>query len=96
MYRIDTGVAVDDFVVGHDVRAALSPTRRPREQLLVCEVAGEMELALFLDPAAIANLSQRDPSRGLDERNVGDFLLALEGVSHFVYTVSCKPRLTNM
>ncbi len=92
MYRVTTGVAVEDFMVGDAARAALSPTRRPREQLLVCEVDGEMELALFLDPSAIANLAQRDPSHRLDEHNVGDFLLALEGVSHFVYTVVCAQR----
>jgi hypothetical protein len=92
LYRIDTGVTVDDFVVGHDVRAALAPGRQPREQLLVSEAGGEMELALFLDPSAIANLAQRDPRHRLDEHNVGDFLLALEGVSHFVYTVMCAQQ----
>ena len=92
MYRVTTGVAVEDFMVGDAARAALSPTRRPREQLLVCEADGEMELALFLDPSAIANLAQRDPAHRLDEHNVGDFLLALEGVSHGVYTVVCAQR----
>jgi hypothetical protein len=90
LYRVDTGVAIDDFVVGVEVRDLLVPRRRPREQLFALSEDGEeTELALFVDPAAIANLEARDPSRRLDDSNLGDFLLALEGVSHFIYTVCC-------
>jgi hypothetical protein len=89
LYRVDTGVAVDDFVIDEAARDQLAPQRRPREQLLVCEGGGEMSLALFVDPAALANLARHDPSRGLGEANLGDFLLAIEGVSHFVYAVMC-------
>lgn len=90
LYRVDTGVEIDDFVVGVEIRDYLVPRRRPREQLFALSEDGEAtELALFVDPAAIANLEARDPSRHLDDTNLGDFLLALEGVSHFVYTVCC-------
>jgi hypothetical protein len=90
LYRVDTGVEIDDFVVGVEVRDFLVPRRRPREQLFaLSEDSEETELALFVDPAAIANLEARDPSHRLDDSNLGDFLLALEGVSHFVYTVCC-------
>jgi hypothetical protein len=78
LYRFDTGVAIDDFVVGADVRDDLVPARRPREQLLVCEGDGEMSLALFIDPDAIANLQRNDPAHRLDDTNLGDFLLAVE------------------
>ena len=89
LYRVDTGACVDDFVIDAAARDAASPTRRPREQLLVCEDAGEMELALFVDPAALANLAANDPGRRLGHHNFGDFLLAIEGVSHFIYSVLC-------
>jgi hypothetical protein len=89
LYRVDTGVEVDDFVVGAELRDALAPARRPREQLLVCEADGEVELALFIDPGALANLTSHDPARRLGEHNLGDFLLAIEGVSHFIYAICC-------
>jgi hypothetical protein len=89
LYRVETGANVDDFVVDAGVRDAVVGGRRPREQLLVCEDGGEMSLALFLDPSAIANLAAHDPSRQLDRENFGDFLLAVEGVSHFVYAICC-------
>ena len=80
---------VDDFVVGAELRDALVPARRPREQLLVCEADGEVELALFIDPRALANLTSHDPARRLGDHNLGDFLLAIEGVSHFIYAICC-------
>lgn len=92
LYRVDTGVAVDDFVIDEPTRDQLVHERRPREQLLVVEQQGEMSLALFVDPGALANLEQRDPGRLLDDRNLGDFLLVVEGVSHFVYAI-CAARV---
>ena len=89
LYRVDTGVAVDDFMVGREQRDALVSARRPREQLLVCEADGELALALFIDPGVLANLRTHDPARRLGDHNFGDFLLAIEGVSHFIYAVWC-------
>ena len=93
MYRVTTHTDVDDFVIDGEARAAFSPelvtTRRPREQLLVSECGGEMSLALFIDPEALRNLAANDPSRRLGDHNLGDFLLAIEGVSHFIYAVCC-------
>jgi hypothetical protein len=89
LYRVDTGVEVDDFMVGSELRDALVTARRPREQLLVSEIDGEMALALFIDPEALTNLIDHDPSRRLGDHNLGDFLLAVEGVSHFIYAIWC-------
>jgi len=84
LYRVDTGVEVGDFVIDEAAREALAPSRKPREQLLVMEDTGEMALALFIHPAVLASLES-----GIGRHNVGDLLLALEGVSHFIYAVQC-------
>jgi hypothetical protein len=89
MYRVETGVEVGDFVVGTAYRDEMVRERRAREQLLVVEADGEMNLALYIAPAVLANLHANDPGRCLDDRNLGDFLLAVEGVSHFIYAVCC-------
>jgi hypothetical protein len=89
LYRVDTGVAIEDYVIGHDVRDELAPARRPREQFFMREVAGEMTLALFVDPSVLANLATHDPGSRLGDHNLGDFLLAVEGVSHFIYGTCC-------
>jgi hypothetical protein len=89
LYRIDTGVDVADFMIDETARDGLAPQRRPREQLLVCEAGDELSLALFVDRAALDNLATHDPGRTLGDHNLGDFLLAVEGVSHFIYAICC-------
>ena len=87
MYRIDTRVAVGDFMIDSAARQRIGVARRPREQLLLAEIDGALEVGLFVDELALDNLVRNDPSHRLDDHNLGDFLLAVEGVSHFVYTV---------
>ncbi len=89
LYRVDTGVAVDDFVIDEPARDAIAPDRAPREQLLVAEDDDGVAIALYVDGGALANLARRDPADRLDDHNLGDFLLAVEGVSHFVYAIVC-------
>ncbi|HEY3354296.1 MAG TPA: hypothetical protein VGQ83_13670 [Polyangia bacterium] len=89
LYRIRSGLDVRDFVVGEDARAGLADRRRPREQLLVRHDEEGLWLGLFLDPDALANLAANDPRRRLDDANLGDLCLTVEGVSHFLYLVFC-------
>ena len=89
MYRVDTQVRIADYVIGPSARAALEPARNAREQLLIAQVDDALELALFVEPRALENLARNDPGLALDDGNLGDFLLAVEGVSHFVYVVTC-------
>jgi hypothetical protein len=89
LYRVETELSVDDFVIDEATRDSFGTERAPREQLLVREAGGELELALYVCPRALANLAANDPRARLDGRNLQDFLLALEGVSHFVYVAFC-------
>jgi hypothetical protein len=79
MYRVETDLDIADFLVG------IGDGRDTREQLLFREHHGEVEIGLFVDERTLENLELRDPARRLDEKNLQDFLLAVEGVSHFVY-----------
>ena len=85
LYRVETRLAIDAFVIDASQRGEIHPARAPREQLLLREADGELAMALFVDAAAIANLERHDPAAQLDERNFTDFCLAVEGVSHFIY-----------
>ena len=85
LYRIQTDTCVSDFLIDAGTREQLGVARSPREQLLVTEDGDGLAVGLFVDDAALSNLERHDPGRRLDDRNLGDFLLAIEGVSHFVY-----------
>jgi hypothetical protein len=91
LYRVETRLDVDAFMLGEEARdqAVGSETRKPREQLLVSQSGEDLSLGLFLDEAALLNLAQNDPAVGLSEQNFGDFCLAVEGVSHFIYVAWC-------
>jgi hypothetical protein len=92
LYRVETRLAVEAFVIDEAQRKQASVARAPREQLLVSELGDDLGLALFVDAAALANLKTNDPARGLHDGNFSDFCLALEGVSHFVYVALCAAR----
>jgi hypothetical protein len=89
LYRVETNLQVDAFVIDDDQRRRAGVARAPREQLLVREDEGELGMGLFVDRAALANLERNDPAERLDDANFADFCVALEGVSHFVYLALC-------
>jgi hypothetical protein len=91
LYRVETSLPVDGFLIDEDARRRACPTRSPREQVLVRQTAsGEhLDIGLFVDPEALVNLERNDPGRQLDDTNFADFCVALEGVSHFVYLALC-------
>ena len=92
LYRVETRLAIDAFVIDDGAREHLQPARAPREQLLLRETDGELAIGLFVDAAALANLEQHDPQARLDDRNFSDFCLAVEGVSHFIYVALAAAR----
>ncbi len=90
LYRVETGLDVEAFMIGEAARQQAGVARSPREQLLVTQPsADEVWLGLFLDRDAIANLERHDPADDLDDGNFNDFCLAVEGISHFVYVALC-------
>jgi hypothetical protein len=93
LYRVDTQLSIDAFLIDAATRDAVAPARAPREQLLIRQAADdELDLGLFVDASALDNLERHDPGAGLDDRNFSDFCLALEGVSHFVYVALAAAR----
>jgi len=56
LYRVETRLAIDAFVIDDSARERLQPARAPREQLLLRETDGELAIGLFVDAAALDNL----------------------------------------
>ena len=51
LYRVETRLAIDAFLIDDDQRDRIAPARAPREQLLLREEDGELAMALFVDAA---------------------------------------------
>lgn len=59
--------------------------RTVKEKVLVSQNGEEVGITLYLDPGIVGRLVEDDPVRSLHEGNLDDYLLVLEGVSHFLY-----------
>ena len=87
LYGLDLDYCVDDFLITDRWLArCLGGARRERdEELLVVESSDGAEVSLFLERALVDRLERDDPVAALSHTNLADFLVALEGVSHFTY-----------
>ncbi|NND61056.1 MAG: hypothetical protein HKN49_12395 [Gammaproteobacteria bacterium] len=55
------------------------------EQLLIRQAGDTLELSLFVDHKVLRRLQHHNPLRQLDQDNLNDFWLVIEGISHYVY-----------
>jgi len=91
IYRVEVNLDVEDFLITDpDLARRLDTSVNPREskeKLLVSQQDDHLDLALFLDASVLARLSDDNPLVSLHSENFVDFLLAVEGVSHFLYLI---------
>jgi hypothetical protein len=91
LYDVDLSYDVYDFLVTD--RRTVSGAERTNErraldeELLIAETPDGAAVALFMDGELLKRLEAADPHRALDEGNLADYCTALEGVSHFVYSI---------
>jgi hypothetical protein len=55
------------------------------EELLIVDDGDSASVSLFLEQALVDRLERDNPIDSLHDRNLADFLVAFEGVSHFTY-----------
>jgi hypothetical protein len=84
LYRIDIQLEVEDFLIDAEERDRIGVARRPREQLLISEDDDGVAMGLFLDELALTRLRASSAASWLHDNHLEDFLLVVEGVSHFV------------
>jgi hypothetical protein len=58
-----------------------------REKLLVHEDEEGLNLSIYIDADVLGNIASHNPFERLDEQNIQEFCLVLEGISHFIYLV---------
>jgi len=91
LYDVSAGHDVEDFLI-HDPALAdrledNPAARRIPEKLLLHETPDGVDVALYLEQALVHRLRADDPTERLHAGNLADFLVAVEGVSHFLYLV---------
>lgn len=91
LYELELTQRVHDYII-HDRELALhlDSSDNPRdlpEKLLICQDEEYLELSLYLDRELVDRLEKTDPIRELNDHNIHDFWIAVEGISHFLYVV---------
>ncbi len=76
-FLIDKKEALNLFTQGEKIPKELLLVRKPKEETV--------EVALFLDNNLLDNLNENDPFVSINENNLNDFCILIEGISHFVY-----------
>jgi hypothetical protein len=86
VYEAPVSYDVYDFLIT-DARLAdaLAPAASNRERLLVQDDADDCRMSLYIDDEILNHLDRDDPLESLHDGNLAEFLVALEGVSHFQY-----------
>ena len=77
LYQLEVDQNVEDFLTGEGDTG--------KETLWIRNNGKELQIALFIDPAILQKLKRQNPFRQINGKNLNAFLIAVEGVSHFVY-----------
>jgi hypothetical protein len=85
LYRVETDLEVEDFLIDESHRDRMGVERRPREQLLVSHDDDGVSMGLFVDARALTALRSFAPRALTEGTGLEDFMLVVEGVSHFVF-----------
>ncbi|MEX2352916.1 MAG: hypothetical protein WD709_01920 [Gammaproteobacteria bacterium] len=91
IYELDIAHNVNDYLVTsrawmQQVDSGAS-NKHAREKLLIHEDEQGLNLSLYLDETILTQFGRHNPLEQLDHRNIQEFCLALEGISHFIYLV---------
>ena len=90
LYETPIEFQVEDFLIT-DLRAIGAPRQsekiKTEEMLFVLETNDGLDISLFLDPSVVDEVNKREPGTPLKLNGMNDYLLALEGVSHFQYLI---------
>ncbi len=89
IYRISVDYDVEDFLITDPELARQLDTsaeaRQAREKLLVRQTEQNLDLSLYLDRQVVDGLAGTAPEDWFKGHAIDPFLVALEGVSHFLY-----------
>jgi hypothetical protein len=89
LYETPLQHRISDFLITDSAQADRLQPGVPRagnsERLLLRESTDGLDISLYIDSEILDTLAHFDPYDELNNGNLNDFLIALEGVSHFNY-----------
>lgn len=87
IYEVKLDQRIDDYVTtDHMLASSMGCSNRTtHEKVLVQRVGADVLLSLYLDEDVYLSLNEHDAASSMCSKQAGNFCLAAEGVSHFMY-----------
>lgn len=89
IYEVNTCLQVSRFLITDPALAEHYDTsqnaRATDEKLLIAHTDDGIDVALYLHDNIVKHLEEHDPLESLNDGNLHEFWVALEGISHFIY-----------
>ena len=89
VYEVDTQLQVSEFLITDPQLAEKYDNsdnpREVHEKLLLAQNDEHLDVALYLSNEIVDHLKANNPLESLNENNLHQFWVALEGISHFTY-----------
>lgn len=92
IYQLPQDLSIEDFLINQETLEKLKkqPCHLPstlnhKGLMLLFPEEDELSLAIYLNDQVLHNLHRHDPFLGLNEKNILDFCIMAEEVSHFIY-----------
>lgn len=93
IYQLPQDLSIEDYLINQETLEAvkeeqcdLLSTAHHRGFMLLFTEGDELNVGIYLHNHLIENLRKHNPLQGIHEKNIGDFCIMIEEVSHFLYT----------
>jgi hypothetical protein len=93
IYQLPQDLSIEDYLINQETldtmreeQCDLLSTAHHRGFMLLLTEGDELQVGIYLHNQLINNLRRHNPLQGLHEKNIGDFCIMIEEVSHFLYT----------
>lgn len=92
IYQLSPYLSIEDFLINQEALEKIKgeknhhlTTLNLKGLMLLLPEEDELSLAIYLNHQVMNNLCKYSPSQGLHEKNIHDFCIMAEEVSHFLY-----------
>ena len=93
IYQLPQDLSIEDFLINQEAfdtikekQCVFPSIEHPKGYMLLFTEDDELHVGIYLHNHVIDNLQRYNPLLGLHEKNIYDFCIMTEEVSHFLYT----------
>lgn len=94
IYDVETFLNVEDYVIEEPLSCCLMTkpglnigSSSSKGCIFISQIGKDLEITVYIDRETVSNLKGHNVMQGFHRKDISDFFIAAEEVSHFVYAV---------